>query len=299
MNSKLSLLYPEWQSSGETACVYHGALKLAAALSKFTEFTCVDVPATEQLEKVDGVLGLRSIAPRFRSTLDKLRKEAQEEIFMVGGTCGVEVAPIGYLNEKYAGDLAVIWFDAHADLNTPNSSPSGHFHGMALRTLLGEGPHEYTTELARFLLPSQIFLAGTRDLDPPELEYISSNGLSITPFETFKRPQELVKKIQRKGFRNVYIHLDLDVLNPESFADALMRTPGGPTVKEMQGMLRALATEFQVVGFSVVEYCEHQGDSIDLLTDLVVNSGVTIASNGPAMSAQAHFPDSHRSNRSR
>jgi arginase len=287
MNSKLSLLYPEWQSYGPTACVYHGALKLAEALSKFTEFACVDVPATEQLEKVDGVLGLRSIAPRFRSTLHTLRKEAPEKIFMVGGTCGAEVAPIGYLNERYAGDLAVIWFDAHADLNTPDSSPSGHFHGIALRTLLGEGPHEYTTELARFVLPAQIFLAGTRDLDPPELEYISSNAVSITPFERFKQPQELVKKIQRKGFRNLYIHLDLDVLNPESFPDVLMRTPGGPTVKETKGMLRALATEFQVVGFSVVEYCEHQGNSIDLLADLVVNSGITIASNVPAMAGHS------------
>jgi arginase len=50
-------------------------------------------------------------------------------VVTVGGTCGVEAAPVAYLNERYAGDLAIVWFDAHGDLNAPDTSPSGHFHG--------------------------------------------------------------------------------------------------------------------------------------------------------------------------
>ena len=58
---------------------------------------------------------------------------------MIGGTCGAEIAPVAYLNNHYESDLAILWFDAHGDLNTPKTSLSGHFHGMVLRTLLGEG----------------------------------------------------------------------------------------------------------------------------------------------------------------
>ena len=99
-------------------------------------------------------------------------------VVTVGGTCGVEAAPVAYLNEQYDGDLAIVWFDAHGDLNAPATSPSGHFHGMVLRTLLGEGPHEYVGELRRPLRPAQLFLAGTRDLDPEESAYILRAGRS-------------------------------------------------------------------------------------------------------------------------
>src|SRR5215472_11826338 len=129
---ELSLLYPEWQSYGENAAVHYGALKLSEALFGGRNFFKVEVPDHESLEKTDGVLGLASIAPRFAATLKEIQQRQPNRIFMIGGTCGVEVAPVSYLNMKYQGDLAVIWFDAHGDLNTPDSSPSGHFHGMAL-----------------------------------------------------------------------------------------------------------------------------------------------------------------------
>src|SRR6476619_630496 len=154
---ELFLLYPEWQSSGENTAVYHGALKVAEIVFSNKDFLHTHVPAEETLEKTRGVLGLKSIAPRFQRTIEDLRKRQPDKIFMVGGTCGVEVAPVGYLNEKYDGDLAVIWLDAHGDLNNPASSPSGHFHGMPLRTLLGDGPIEYTSQLKLKLLPKQIF----------------------------------------------------------------------------------------------------------------------------------------------
>ena len=132
---------------------------------------------------------------------------------MIGGTCGVEVAPVSYLNENYQGDLAVVWLDAHGDLNTPSTSPSGHFHGMALRTLLGEGPKGYIEGLSRFLNTDQVFLAGSRNLNPAEMTYISKVGISITTPREFGDPSELVQKIKYRGFKHLYLHLDLDVLN--------------------------------------------------------------------------------------
>lgn len=277
MKSELSLLYPEWQSYGENALVHAGSLEIVRSLFKETDFLQIPVPQEERLHRTNGVLGLSSIAPRFRETIRKLQTEAPAKIFMIGGTCGVEVAPVGYLNDRYRGDLGVVWFDAHGDLNTPESSPSGHFHGMALRTLLGDGPVEYTGELQRFLRPQQVFLAGTRDLDPPEVAYCSEVAISISPSEEFVTPEILVRIIRERGFKHVYLHLDLDVLNPESFPNSLMPTRGGPSIAEVHTMLKALSDNFEVVGFSIVEYCERGGRIKDLKT-LVRESGIRIGS---------------------
>jgi arginase len=273
---ELRLLYPEWQSSGENAAVYHGALKVAEVVFSNKDFLHIQVPAEEILEKTSGVLGLKSIAPRFQRTIEDLRKRQPDKIFTVGGTCGVEVAPVGYLNEKYNGDLAVIWFDAHGDLNNPASSPSGHFHGMPLGTLLGDGPVEYTSQLKLTLLPKQIFLVGSRELDPPEQAFIKQAHISVTLTSEFSTPHILIESIRSVGLKNIYVHLDLDVIDPGSFPNSLMHTPGGPSMSEVQNLIRILSQSFNTVGFSIVEYCEHQNDdSLETLKDLIDGSGIT------------------------
>ena len=207
----LFLLYPEWQGSGGFPSVQQGALAIARELLPETHFMIVDSPDEERLDRVEGVLGLESIAPRFFDTLTRLRMAAPDTIVTIGGTCGVEAAPLAYLNERYDGDLAVVWFDAHGDLNIPESSPSGHFHGMVLRTLMGEGPPAYVRELRLPLDPAQVFLVGTRDLDPAERDFIAAAGISITAPDEFPSSERLVDEIRSRQFTHVYLHIDLDV----------------------------------------------------------------------------------------
>ena len=64
-------------------------------------------------------------------------KKKPDKILTVGGGCGIEIPIVSYFSEKYK-NLDVLWFDAHGDLNTPESSPSKYFHGMPLRFLLEE-----------------------------------------------------------------------------------------------------------------------------------------------------------------
>jgi arginase len=270
----LYLLYPGWQGSGRTPSVQDGALTIARELFPDIAFLTIDSPAHESLAPAGGVIGLASIAPRFRRAMARLRAEEADRILTIGGTCGVEAAPVGYLNERYAGDLAVVWFDAHGDLNTPESSPSGNFHGMILRTLLGDGPADYVSELRRPLTPSQVFLAGTRDLDPPEMAFMAEKEIAATPPNQFADPQALVETIRGRGLQHVYLHLDLDALNPAEFPDTLMRTPGGPGLEEVCAMIRALAAAFDVVGFSIVEYIHGTDASLEALRQLVDCSGL-------------------------
>lgn len=274
MNHTLFLLYPEWQGSGKSPAVYHGALAMARALLPGVAFERIMAPDEEELELVGGVTGLHSIAPRFRQTIRGLRAGSPARILTIGGTCGVEAAPIGYLNERYEGEVAVVWLDAHGDLNTPQSSPSANFHGMVLRTLLGDGPADYTDELIMPLLPQQVFLAGTRDLDPHEKEFIAATGISVTRPDDFAFPLRLVERIRSAGFWHVYVHLDLDVFSPAAFPDTLMKTPGGPTFEQVRDTMRALASSFDVVGASLVEYVGHGTGPVLRLREVIDATGL-------------------------
>ncbi len=271
----LFLLYPEWQGSGTSPAVQHGALTIAGVLFPETHFLVVDSPDEETLERADGVVGLQSIAPRFRETVGRIRAAAPDAIVTVGGTCGVEAAPIAYLNERYDGNLAVVWLDAHGDLNTPESSPSGHFHGMVLRTLLGDGPAEYVVELRRPLRPAQVFLAATRDLDPPERDFVEQAGISVTPPDAFADAERLVDEIRSRGFTCAYVHLDLDALNPLDFPDTLIPTAGGPELDLVRTMIGTLSRSLTLVGASVVEYIHGSARSLRVVHELLASNGLT------------------------
>jgi arginase len=137
------------------------------------------------------------------------------------------MVPVGYLNRRYAGDLAVVWFDAHPDLNTPRSSPSGHFHGMVLRALLGDGDQALSDMVPRPLSPSQVILAGVRDIDEPEAAYASAVGIPIISPDELKNSDRLMDAVGRSGYSNLYVHIDLDFLNPDDFEGAQFRAAGG------------------------------------------------------------------------
>jgi len=262
--SSLSLLLPEWQGYGLGPDVHHGATALAAEWFGSAESLTIDAPVAEPapLQVESGVLGLGSIAPRFVRALDSLRERAPDRLRVAGGTCGVELAPIAYLNERYRGDITVLWLDAHADLNTPESSPSGHFHGMVLRTLLGEGPSALVSQISRPLTPDQVVLVGPRDLDPPESAFVRQANIALLGDEAFESPEIVETLLTKRGVTRIYVHFDVDVLSGNSFDAALMTTPpGGPTLARASALIERLARRFELAGLSVLELCD-RGDAV-------------------------------------
>jgi arginase len=271
----LSLLLPEWQGYGIDSSVAAGAREVAAVFGLGT-FVEIDAPDNEALAVDGGVLGLASISARAKQTFAVLDERRPARIFTVGGTCGVEVAPVSYLNARYRGDLAVIWLDAHADLNTPESSPSGHFHGMVLRTLLGAGPAALVDLLPRALMPPQIVIAGARDLDRDEAAFVSNAAISLLSPADAQVPDRVAGRIRAGGVTRVYIHLDLDVLDPVEFPDSLMSTPNGLSRDNVAAIAHELASQFEVVGFSVVEFRRRSADGLARLAKLIDQCGIRI-----------------------
>jgi arginase family enzyme len=135
--------------------------------------------------------------------------------FVLGGSCCAHVGAVRELVRRH-GRTGVVWIDAHGDLNTPESSPSGNAWGMPLRMLIDGGD----------VAPEDVILLGARNLDPPEVDFIAAAGIRQEPGDL--PPQ-------------VYVALDLDVIRPGDL-DVFMPEPGGPTLAELEQLLASLPT---------------------------------------------------------
>ncbi|MFI8832807.1 arginase family protein [Streptomyces afghaniensis] len=177
---------------------------------------------------------------------------AGEPTVTIGGDCAVDLAPVEAALSAYGDRLTVVWFDAHGDLNTPQSSPSGAFHGMVLRALIGDGPEGLRP--ARSLSADRVVLAGARSLDPGEQDLVKSRGIRHVGAEQLTEPGPLLAAVRATGAEAVYLHIDLDVLDPTVFPAVGTPEPGGVGVEELVGAVRALTDEFALAGLALTEY---------------------------------------------
>jgi len=166
--------------------------------------------------------------------------------------------------------LTVLWIDAHGDLNTPESSPSKNFHGMPLRALLGEGNILIGETAFSILRPSQLVMIGQRDLDEPESDYIAENRIDVLKTEEINDSADhAIDLIRTKGSNNIYIHIDLDVLDYEEFPYVMVPAPGGIKTEKLMELLTKLKERYHVVGLSLLEYTSSEEEEITILSDII------------------------------
>jgi arginase len=146
---------------------------------------------------------------------------------VLGGCCCSHIGAVEALAARY-GRIALVWFDAHGDLNTPETSPSGNLWGMPLRMILDSGAVD----------PQDVILIGARNLDPPETELIASIGLRT-------QPEELEAALDVT--EGAYVALDVDALDPDGIS-SFMPEPGGLSLDETEQLLRATAERTAVLG---------------------------------------------------
>jgi arginase len=241
----LVLEFPQWQGSsfGEPRRLVGGSAALAAHVPPGADRVRVAV------SDEPGMPGLVANLAAARAALSGL---GDRPTVTLGGECGIEVAPVEAAISRYGENLAVVWFDAHGDLNTEESSPSGAFHGMALRALLGEGPARLRPEVT--LDVERVVLVGVRSLDDPEREFIDKRGVRLVPVADLADPAVLVAAVEQTGAEAVYVHLDLDVLEPSAFGGLGFPEPGGLLPEAVAAAVGALAARFRIVGLAITEY---------------------------------------------
>jgi arginase len=147
-----------------------------------------------------------------------------ERPIVLGGCCCSHVGAVEGLAARH-GRLGVIWLDAHGDLNTPETSPSGNEWGMPLRMLIDGGAVD----------AADVALWGARNLDPPEVEFIAVAGVHDEPSAVLERVS------------TVYVALDADVFEPSELP-VFMPERGGPTLAEVEKLLIGIREAGTVAG---------------------------------------------------
>jgi arginase family enzyme len=213
----------------------------------------------------EGVRNLRAIAAHARAVAGHLAG-VPGPVLHFGADCGGELAVVATLNLWRGGRLRVIWFDAHADLNTPASSPSANFHGMVLRTLLGDGPRSLAALVPLPLAPRQVAFAGLRDTGPAEREYIARHGIAVLDRCDRLEPGDAL-----------YIHVDYDVLDGTRYPDSVYPVAGGMDPDRLIADLASLRARHEIAGMSLTEYVPRSADNGTLRRLLRFGFGIAVS----------------------
>jgi arginase len=171
-------------------------------------------------------------------------------VIAIGGDCGVELAAVQHADSRQDA-MAVIWLDAHPDLNTPESSPSGAFTGMVLRTLLGEGAPTLVPQ--KPMLPSRTILAGARNVDDGENDYLTSSAVRVLGVQD-AGAESITEALVASGATSVYIHVDLDVLDPAEFNGVSDPMPFGLSLATLIEIIAAARTALPLAGAGIAGF---------------------------------------------
>lgn len=183
---------------------------------------------------------------------------------VLGGDHSVAMGSVAGIADFYRRqnqNIGLIWIDAHADINTPTTSPSGNVHGMPLAAVLGLGPEPLTGILgfSPKVQPQNAVLVGVRDIDPVEKENIRNSRLGrvYTMRDIDERGMRAVMEeaLRTASYDTVGYHvsLDMDWIDPEDAPGVGTPVPGGATYREAHLAMEILADHGGLLSIDLVE----------------------------------------------
>ncbi|MGP3535366.1 arginase family protein [Microbacterium sp. RD1] len=242
------VVVPQWQGSpaARAMLLRDGAEAIAGDLPRAATVV-LDVPleaGDAQGTRIHRLSALRRIA----ASLDDALAGSAERAVVVGGDCSVSIPAAA----RHAGDdLAIVWVDAHADINDAETSPSGSLAGMALRALVGGVPDALPTAATT---PDRVVLVGARDRDAAEDAFLTSHGVTDLSVDDLADPEALARAVRATGASRVYVHIDLDVLDPAEFTGSAWGVPFGLGVANLVAALQTLRAETEIVGATIAGF---------------------------------------------
>ncbi|MBD1373290.1 arginase family protein [Hazenella sp. IB182357] len=279
----IRLLMPQWQGGNNPN--YAFGAELLAWLAPESDQLQIRVPVQTYdgtpLENENGMNGRKQLLKQLKSAHHILDAYQPDRVVMFGGDCLVEQAPFAYLNERYGGELGLLWIDAHTDLVGYIGYDNGHT--LPLGNLLGEGDEEFAKHVKTPLKPEHVFIAGLTTPTEQEAEVIYERfqKLGIVPAdseaemiqrlgiktagagEIINSTQSIHEWINEKNIKHLAIHIDLDVLDPKTFRSLIFAKPEDPfhlspkgslQFIHLQKILKELSEETDIVGLGITEH---------------------------------------------
>lgn len=242
------VIVPQWQGSPSSRAMRlaEGAAAIRADLPA-TATHDVDVPLEAGDEQGTGIArfgSLQLVRERLADTLAGL----DEPAVVIGGDCAVSAAAIAHLADP---DLAVVWFDAHPDLNPVELSPSGAFAGMVLGALVSDGT----------VPGANVVLVGARAWDAAEEDVAAEHGIRSVGVAEASDPAAVVAAVEATGATRVYVHVDLDVLDPGEVTGLLEPIPFGLATPDLIAAVRALVGRFELAGATIASFAPESAEA--------------------------------------
>jgi arginase len=266
-NKTLRLIYPQWQGGvissllpelnpDDASTGYYLGSQLLNFLAPDNGQKTVQVPVSLDINDRATEKGINSYSAILKQTRDALKilnKNNPERVVTLGGECSVSVVPFTYLASKYPDDVAIIWVDAHPDINLPGDDYEG-YHAMALAACMGMGDEDIINTLPTKIDASKTLIVGVREWDKGMKERQKELGIkSLSSSEVAKSSVAVMKWLKNTGVSKVVIHFDLDVLDPSDLIAAVGVVPNGMKIDEVVRVINDISVEYDIAGLTIAE----------------------------------------------
>jgi arginase len=242
----------------------------------------VDTEVVELTGKFSNEIGACfELIRRVRGSVDAALRRGAFPVVLSGSCCFAALGAVAAMGENAPG---VVWFDAHGDFNTPDTTTFGYFDGMGLAVLTGgawQAMHQ-TVPGAKPLPESAIVLAGARDFDDDEARRLRDSEIKHLPAEEIASGDALDGAIAalEPEPSALYLHVDLDVLDPEQEAPAnIYSAPGGITAEQLAARVEQVLRTGSVRAVALTAYdpgCDAEG-RVPLIANRLLRAVAEIA----------------------
>lgn len=224
----------------------------------------VDKNFNKEIERKDGINEQTNILKQLQCAFNILETKNPDKVITLGGDCSVSQPAFDYLHGKYPEKTCIVWLDAHPDISTPKDFE--HEHTMILGNLLGDGAPNCSKIVKNKFKYDEVMYGGLihKKLLPYEEKYLKEKNLKYAVPEDLKEnSNKITNWIKENGFKQVLVHLDLDVLSPTQFRSLLCNEPNLPTpdyaigemnLKDIVRIIVDISKTAKLVGFSIAEY---------------------------------------------
>ena len=266
--SVLRLIYPQWQGGivdhwmpdllpEDASKGYFLGAQLLKMLAPESTAMTAEVPVSLDIQDravEKGISARRIIMKQTGAALDIVRENAPEKIVTLGGECSVSVVPFTYLAAKYPDDVAIVWLDAHPDVNLPYDEYKG-YHAMALTACLGMGDDEIMRMLPGKVAARNALIVGLRSWDTGMRQRQTELGIKgLSPAEVAEDSKAILDWLKSTGVSKVLVHFDLDVLDPAEIIAGVGVEPDGMKMAEAVRVINDIAAHYELVGLTVAEF---------------------------------------------
>jgi arginase len=180
-----------------------------------------------------------------------MAKEAEEFPVILSGNCNTALGVLSGLNDG----SGVVWFDCHGDFNTPETTIGGYLDGRALSMVAGHCWKQLTASIDGFkpVAEENIILIGGRDFDPLEIQNLSVSGITLIPVVMIHE-KKFESENLFKPMQSIYLHIDLDVIDPEYVRVNSYSAPGGLFPEDLYAMITRIKSQYQISGLAFTAY---------------------------------------------